>query len=107
MCIRDSSKAVENQTFDPFTLPGPRVNIGMKRSTPMHPYMSLSRGLTITALLVQCCSAQQDRPAAAQTNELWVLKDMMRQSNPETRLALLDQYRGDLQKAELIPWAYD
>src|SRR4026208_241742 len=74
---------------------------------PMLPYKSLVQSLAITALLVQCCPAQQDRPAAAQNTELWVLKDMMRQSTPETRLALLDQYRGDLQKAELIPWAYD
>ena len=75
---------------------------------PILPCKRLFRGLTIAALLVQCCPAQQDQPAAApQTTELWVLKEMMLQSTPETRLALLGQFRGDFRKAELIPWAYD
>jgi tetratricopeptide (TPR) repeat protein len=77
-------------------------------SLPMLPYKTLFRALTITALLVPCCLAQQDPPAAApQATELWVLKEMMLQSTPETRLALLEQFRGEFRKAELIPWAYD
>jgi tetratricopeptide (TPR) repeat protein len=63
------------------------------------PSQGLFRGLTLTALLVQSCPAQ--------STELWVLKEMMLQSSPETRFALLNQFRGDFRKAELIPWAYD
>jgi len=74
----------------------------------MLPCKTLLQELTITALLVPFCLAQPDRPdGSPQATELWVLKEMMLQSAPETRLALLDQFRGEFQKAELIPWAYD
>jgi tetratricopeptide (TPR) repeat protein len=69
---------------------------------------SLFRGLAITALLVQCGRAQQDRQAAeSQITEPFVLKELFLQSGPETRLALIDQLRVDFQRAELIPWAYE
>src|SRR5262245_49465901 len=73
----------------------------------MLPCKSLFRGLAITALLVQCCLAQRDQQAEAQSSEPWVLKEMMLQSQPETGIALLDQFHQDFQKAELIPWAFD
>src|SRR5215470_15697991 len=69
---------------------------------------SLFRGLAITALLVHCGLAQQNPQAGeSQITEPLVLKELFLQSSPETKLALLDQLRGDLEKAGLIPWAYE
>jgi len=70
-------------------------------------FKSPFRVLTVVSLLVPCCFAQQDlQTGDAQPTEPWVLKQMLLQSHPETRLALLNQLHGDFQKAELISWAY-
>jgi tetratricopeptide (TPR) repeat protein len=73
----------------------------------MLPRKSLFRVLVFTALLVQCGLAQPDQQVSPQIAEPFVLKELFLQSSPETKLALLDQLRGDFEKAELIPWAYD
>jgi hypothetical protein len=74
----------------------------------MLPCTSLFRGLAFTALLVQCGLAQQDRQAReSQIAEPSVLKELFLQSSMETKLTLLDQLRGDFEKADLISWAYE
>src|SRR5882762_7994184 len=74
----------------------------------MLPCQSLFRGLAFTALLIQCGLAQQDRQTdESQTSEPSVLKELFLQSSVETKLTLIDQLRGDFEKAELIPWAYE
>ncbi len=66
---------------------------------------NLFRGLAAGALLANACLAQQNPPDAAP--EAWEFKEMMLQSSAATKVAMLEQYRNDFQKAELIPWAYE
>ncbi len=66
---------------------------------------NLFRGLAAGALLANACLAQQNPPNAAP--EAWEFKEMMLQSSAATKVAMLEQYRNDFQKAELIPWAYE
>src|SRR5437763_12095937 len=65
--------------------------------------MSLCNGFAIIVLAARFCQAQQTGEDA----DTAALKQMMLLSKGETRVALLDQFRADFQKAELIPWAYE
>src|SRR5690349_2603991 len=74
----------------------------------MFSLLKFGRSLAIAVLLAPCCPAQQDQGAGeGQSIEPWVLRDMLLQSQPDTQVALLDQYRAELQNAEMLPWAFD
>ncbi|HTM50764.1 MAG TPA: hypothetical protein VL285_18845 [Bryobacteraceae bacterium] len=74
----------------------------------MFAFGKIGRGVAIAILSAHCCPAQAAEEASEQQSiEPWILKDMLVRSKPDTRVALLDQYRVELQKAELIFWAFD
>jgi tetratricopeptide (TPR) repeat protein len=59
-------------------------------------------------MLTACCPAQPDQPRSQPSaTQMELLKETIVQSNAEAKVALLNQFRSDLQKAELIPWVYD
>jgi len=71
----------------------------------MLPCQNLFRGLAAAALLAYGCAAQENPVDSGP--EAWELKEMMLKSAAATKVAMLEQYRGDFQKAGLILWAYD
>jgi tetratricopeptide (TPR) repeat protein len=70
--------------------------------------MFLCRGLAFIALLAPYCPAQTKASDAELDNsESLAMELMVRQSNPEIRLAVLERFWKDFQRAGKIRWAYD
>jgi tetratricopeptide (TPR) repeat protein len=68
---------------------------------------TLCRGLALTALLAQLCSAQLGQPEPeAKTVESWLRREMLN-SSADDKLALLTRLVNDYQKAGLVTWAYE
>src|SRR5438876_780368 len=99
-CHAPKLSAHELSTHLPY-LPGRSI----VTETAMLLSKNLFRGLAAGSLLANACLAQQNPPNAAP--EAWEFKEMLLQSSPATKVAMLEQYRNDFQKAELIPWAYE
>src|SRR5215472_15772805 len=70
--------------------------------------MHFCRGLAFIALLAPFCPAQTNlSDAELEKNESLIMELMLRQSAPEIKLVVLDQFWKEYERAERLHWAYD